>query len=54
MGRSRSAQAPASGASFGDERFTDLNLADDAVIFAEAVEVLVVVASLDVLSKGHF
>ena len=54
MRRTQSAQAPASGTSFGDERFPDLNLADDTLIFAEAVEILVVVASLDVLSKGHF
>ena len=37
------------GASFGDERFTDLDFADDAVIFAETLESLV--SSLDVLSQ---
>jgi hypothetical protein len=37
------------GASFGDERFTDLDFADDAVIFAETLESSVL--SLNVLSQ---
>ena len=37
------------GASFGGEKFTDLDFADGAVIFAETMEVLV--ASLDVMSR---
>ena len=46
-GRTVSSSSP--GASIGDERFTDLDFADDTVIFAETMEVLV--ASLDALSK---
>jgi hypothetical protein len=39
------------GASFGDERSTDLDFADDAVSFAETLKGLVVlITSLDVLS----
>ena len=44
----RTASSSSLGASFGDERFTDLDFADDAVILAETMEILV--ASLDVLS----
>ena len=47
MGRTASSSSPR--VSFGNERFTDLDFADDAVIFAKTVEVLV--AFLDVLSK---
>ena len=47
MGHTVSSSCP--GTSFGDERTTDLDFTDYAVIFAETMEVLVV--SLDVLSK---
>ena len=47
MGRTASSSSPS--VFFGNERFTDLDFADDAVIFAKTVEVLV--AFLDVLSK---
>ena len=47
MGRTVSSSSL--GASFGNERFTDLDFADDGVILAETVEILV--ASLDVLSR---
>ena len=49
MGRTVSSSSP--GESFGDERFTDLDFADDAVIFAETMEVLVASLNLDVLNK---
>ena len=42
-------QLKLSRASFGDERFTDLDFVDNTDIFEEPVEVLV--SSLDVLSK---
>ena len=48
MGHTVSSSCP--GTSFGDERTTDLDFTDYAVIFAETMEVLVV--SLDVLSRG--
>ena len=47
MGHTVSSSSP--GASFGGEKFTDLDFADGAVIFAETMEILV--ASLDVMSR---
>ena len=44
-------QRKLSRASFGDERFTDPDFSDDAVLFAETMEVLVGLASHVVLSK---
>ena len=45
----RAVESASAGAFIGDERFTDLDFADDAVIFAESFEVLV--RSLEELSN---